>query len=963
MDSVRVLYVEDDPVQAMLVKHQLEDKGVSVEHVAGGEEALARLFVAHFDVVLTDYYMPGMNGVELMRRIDAAGTDLPVVILTAGKNLGLAFDALREGATDFISKDDDGEYLSVLYQVLLRAVERHCLLLQSREFTQKLEYEKQLSFITLDALSQGVVVLDQQNRVKYSNRCFRDLFSVPGSVETSGMSLSHFAALLLIHARVEGHSGVDEVVSLLHRCIAQEDERLEITLYDSTLELHCAALHDTGHALTFTDITHRKQEADTLDCIIRLAPVAMIGVDRDGRILLANERAGLLMGAESQELVGSNIEEFVPAGDRGRHARIMRGFFGESAARRMRSASDVYLQTRHGEQVPVEITLNHIRMGEEEAVLATVVDISARKEAERVMLRAHQLTQSIIEHSPFSLMATDIDGRIIAVSPALERLLHYSREELVERESALLFHREDELEARAVELSAELGIELGADFGTLVELARRGEVESREWTYQRSDESTLPVNLTVTALRAEDGEISGYLLIAYDISEQKAANEYIEHIAHHDGLTDLPNRTLMTDRLQHALLRIKRYGGRVGVLVLDLDHFKRINDTLGHMAGDELLKVVAERLKRAVRESDTVCRMGGDEFVVILPEIRDESDVERVCEKILELMAEPVELCGQRIVVSTSIGLSVAPQHGETIEQLLEHADTAMYQAKQRGRNGYQVFSSEDDGKSVSAQPIEHALYSAFQNDRLSIHYQPQISTLDGHVTGVEALVRWEDADGGWIPPDRFIHLAESTGFIVTLGDWLMRRACEDIEALRRRRHRDFSVAVNISQRQFWHADFVDSVKRALLRTGLPPQSLMLELPESLLVTELPAVSAKLEELHACGVKLAVDDFGTTNASPAYACRYPLDMIKIDRSFLATGERGHQVTVTSMVAVARELGVEVLAEGVETPEQLEFISARGCHRVQGFLYSPAVAAPVLEVAINQIEKVAAQVSV
>ena len=421
----------------------------------------------------------------------------------------------------------------------------------------------------------------------------------------------------------------------------------------------------------------------------------MLAVENSGKIVLANEKACELLEVSSSQVNELNVDRFVPFEFRQGHQKRINSYFENDTPRRMRQGMDLELISHQGKMIPVEISLSGIEMFGKRRTLATIVDISHRKQAEQAIKQALQLTQSIVEHSPFSIAATDIDGKIIAVSPALEAMLWYQRDELVNQQSVTLFHRREELEVRASKLSEEMGTDIVAGFPALIEKACQGVVEGNEWTYVRKDGSTLPVNLTVTQLRGDDKSVTGYLLVAYDITEQKRAKEQIEHIAHHDNLTGLPNRTLLQDRLEHALLRGKRQGGRLAVLMMDLDRFKRINDTLGHLAGDQLLQTVAERLLSSVRESDTVCRMGGDEFVILLPDITEPNDVDRVCNKILELVSQPISIGLNSLVVTPSIGFSLYPDHGSNCDELLENADVAMYQVKQAGRSGFKVFNPE----------------------------------------------------------------------------------------------------------------------------------------------------------------------------------------------------------------------------------------------------------------------------
>ncbi|RLT96847.1 EAL domain-containing protein [Ketobacter sp.] len=817
-----VLYAEDDRTQSAIVSSLLRQEGFAVTHVENGEAALSALAHHPFDVILTDQYMPQMSGVELLSEVRNRQLDIPLILMTSTRDMQLVFAAVRAGAADFISKDLNGQYLDMIAPVLEQACERHQLQARLRQHAERLEREKNLCYMTLDAMEEGVIVLNEDLCIHYQNSFFSALF--PSGAEGC-----------LLGKRVGA------LIALFRRQVDRDQTD--------------AALLDEA---TFCN--------------------------------------WLRAGEGSWEMVVG--------------ARIL----------------DV-------KKVEVAGT----------GYAVALVDISQRKAAEQALIQANQLTRSIIDHSPFSIVATDLNGIIVAVSPALERMLYYAKDELVQQRSVLMFHDEAEMHRHAQALSDELGREVDPNFDMLVLQARNRVVQGQDWTYTRKDGSRVAVNVTVTALRAHDDSITGYLLVAYDITAQKQAAEHIQYVAHHDALTGLPNRTLLQDRVETALRRVRRTGRKMGVLVLDLDHFKRINDSLGHVVGDQLLQTVATRLVAAVRDSDTVCRMGGDEFVVILPDVNGRRDVERICLKILEAVAQPIQLGLNTLTVTPSIGLSMAPDDGDNQADLLKHADIAMYRAKQTGRNGYYVFSQEMAQANHNEMMIEQALHQAFLSNRLQLYYQPQVDVDTHTVNGFEALIRWHDPVHGTIAPDRFIPMAETTGYILSLGQWVLARACRDICTLRQQHGVAFRVSVNVSPRQLEQPDFVDTVRHALQESGLPPQALELEISEGVLGAESGTVLSMLNGLHELGVLLAIDDFGTGCCSLAYLAQYPIDVIKIDRCFLDADQKSCGAMVGAITTMAEGLGLDVVAEGVETREQIELVRARGCHVVQGYYFYEAMA--------------------
>jgi len=422
----------------------------------------------------------------------------------------------------------------------------------------------------------------------------------------------------------------------------------------------------------------------------------------------------------------------------------------------------------------------------------------------------------------------------------------------------------------------------------------------------------------------------------------------LAHQAHHDALTNLPNRLLFRERLEHAIVQARRDDAHVGVLFLDLDGFKLINDTLGHRQGDQVLIEVTRRIKALLRQNDTLARMGGDEFLIVLPSLKTPRHAARVAQKCLEALRDPMHLDGHEIYVSSSIGISVFPEDGQDTEQLQRQADLAMYQAKARGKNGFEFFTHDMTTESIQWLDLRSDLHHALGAGQFILHYQPQFHA-DRSVAGVEALLRWQHPTLGLLPPDRFIPIAEECGLILPIGTWVLREACRQMEAWRQAGHAGLRIAVNVSVIQLENRDWLDTVAQVLRETGLPPALLELELTENLLMNDLPRSAARLGQLRGLGVHLAIDDFGTGYSSLGCLQQLPVDTLKIDRTFVHEIDRGG-VTSTScpivrtIVELGRSLGLRLIAEGVETERQAEFLLSLGCGVMQGHLFSPAVPA-------------------
>ncbi len=431
--------------------------------------------------------------------------------------------------------------------------------------------------------------------------------------------------------------------------------------------------------------------------------------------------------------------------------------------------------------------------------------------------------------------------------------------------------------------------------------------------------------------------------------ERKRLELQVSRLAHYDGLTSVPNRRLLQDRLGHALARARREGGMLALLFLDLDNFKQVNDSLGHSAGDVLLKAVAQRLVGSVRQSDTVARLGGDEFAVVIPEVRKPEDAARFARKVLDLLAEPFIVEGRELFASASIGVSLYPADGGTEEALLRAADTAMYAAKQAGRNRYRLCSVPPGTGAPDRLSLSVGLRRALERGEFVLHYQPQLEILTGRLVGLEALLRWRHPVLGMLPPGEFVPLAEQSGLIVPIGQWVLERACAQLRAWRDAGVPPLRVAVNVSSRQFAEESLVDSIAGAAVRHHIDPGLLELELTESGLMHNEAAAAESLRSLRVSGVRVALDDFGTGYSSLSHLKKLPLDVLKIDQSFVREiGPEGDDDAIgAAIITMAHALGLEVVAEGVETAEQLAFLRRQRCDNAQGYFLGAPLPADVL----------------
>ena len=559
--------------------------------------------------------------------------------------------------------------------------------------------------------------------------------------------------------------------------------------------------------------------------------------------------------------------------------------------------------------------------GQLSGYVTSYTDISER----RAIHEREQLAQKVFAHTPAGIIVTDDAQRIISANPATLSMSGYAEYEIVGQTIFGLLESD-------TSLTPSLFQEIITQDGTW-----NGEI-----SIARKSGESLAAGVRVSRIDDLNASQSNhYIWILADITERKQAEERMRHIAQSDSLTGLPNRLALQMRLAQTLPDARRHSWQVAIMFIDLDRFKIINDTLGHPVGDELLREVASRLSLVIRETDFVARLGGDEFVIVLPGINNPADAAIVANKIIGTLSSPILADGNELHTSPSIGISIFPDDGNDGDTILKNADTAMYHAKSAGRNNYQFYAGEMNKTATERLDIERKLRHAISRNELALCYQPQFSADGSHPTGVEALIRWHHPTDGIISPVRFIPIAEETGLIVEIGEWVLRTACHEMKNWIDAGLQPIRVAVNISARQLRRRDFCEVVAGALAESGLPAELLELEITESAVMENPEEAISILQSIGRMGVTLAIDDFGTGYSSLAYLKLFPIDHLKIDRSFVADIETdlNDRAIAFGTIALAHSLGLNVIAEGVETADQLELLRSNACDEVQGYLFS------------------------
>ncbi|MCD2515618.1 EAL domain-containing protein [Massilia sp. G4R7] len=717
---------------------------------------------------------------------------------------------------------------------------------------------------------------------------------------------------------------LSELHDILWQRLQGQPERFRAAV-EAILKIVC---FDMGLALdTYAHADQRSnlQNQNYLEQVIDGMPAGLVVVDSELRACSMNRMMADLLGAPDDALQERRIplDELIPCTE-----LVNRAIETLASG----AAQDHVMATFDGRADGVryvEFNIRRTRKDGAPMLLLIGQDITFRRKARMRLQESEEFFRLTFNQAAVGIVLLGSDGRVLRTNSKMSHILGYTEVELLARFYQQFMCEED--------LAEELALIGGLKAGEITEY-------QREKRLMRRDGSPVWVSVTVSSMRDANGN-QRFICVVKDIQRQKQAEEALLRMANHDALTGLPNRVLMQDRLRQAIMHAHRTKRQVAVMFIDLDRFKHVNDSLGHDAGDQLIVEIARRLSTSLRESDTVARQGGDEFVVVLPDLAGEEDAAKVARKLLGNLFQPLVLRGQEVFPSGSIGIAMYPRDGEDSTTLLKCADSAMYGSKGQGGNDYSFYTAAMGAQAYEHLRMEGALQRALQREEFLLHYQPVVDIETGTVTGVEALLRWQPHEREMVSPADFIPLAEETGLIVPIGDWVLATAMKQQVAWVEAGLPSLRVSVNLSARQFLGQDVAQRVRALLAETGCDPACLTLEITESVLMENPAAATETMGRLAAMGVQLAIDDFGTGYSSLASLKRFPIHSLKIDRSFVMdlTQDADDAAIVNAVIALAHSMKLNVIAEGVETREQLDFLQQHGCDQMQGFCFSRPVA--------------------
>ena len=921
---LRILCAEDVPADAELYLRVLQDAGyeVAADVVSTREEFSRKLESGSYDVVLSDHRMPSWSGTDALDALKRSTKDIPFLLVTGAIGEEAAAEFIKQGATDYILKDRP----SRLPFAVSRALEEKA----ARDERTRAEEALKLFRLLVDQSNDTIQVVDMETMrlVDVNARACLNLDYT--REELLSMSVRDIDPTVdeTVRARVDG-----ELLKSGYAMFQGLQRRKDGSTFPVEVGLRYVHLDRKYIVCTIRDISERKQAEKRMagalhfmQTILDTSPLGIVVYKASGEAVVASPASAQLVGVGIEQVRAQNFRHL----ESWRQSGLLT-LADEALATGALCHREVHIATTFGKELWVNAYFAPFVFGDEPHLWTMFEDITGRKKTEVALSQAEEKYRRIFEEAVIGIYQTTPDGRVLSANPALARLFGYDFPE--------------ELMAGRTDVAGQGYVDPGARelFKRLVE--EKGSVRDLEHQAYRKDGSKMWLLGNARVVRDASGATLYYEGTVADITDRKAAEEKVQHLAYYDALTGLPNRILLQDRLTKALASARRRKDKVALLFLDLDRFRDVNEAFGLPFGDLLLQEFAKRLERCVREQDSVARLDmgrlhGDEFLIVLTGIKDISEAAVAAKRFMDTMTAEFAVQGHSLVITCSLGISIFPEHGADGETLIKNADAAMYFARDRGRNNFQFFTEEMNARIMERLALESSLRLALERKEFFLVYQPQMDISTGRITGLEALLRWQHPELGLVPPDRFIGIAERSGLILPIGEWVLRTACAQARKWHDEGPRAVPVAVNVSAVQFRQEDFSKLIGSVLLETGLASQYLELELTESLLLSDANATFSTLRDLKALGLSLAIDDFGTGYSSLSYLKHFPISKLKIDRSFIrdvALNPDDAAIT-TAIIAMAKQLKLKVIAEGVEDEAQLSFLRENHCDEIQGYYF-------------------------
>jgi diguanylate cyclase (GGDEF)-like protein/PAS domain S-box-containing protein len=918
--------IEDVPADVRLVERELAKAGLSprVRCVQTGDDLIEALRDRLPELVLSDFSLPQFDGMSALHICQAMAPEIPFIFVSGTIGEETAIEAMRLGAADYVLKTRLSRLGPAALRCLKAADDAEKRVQAERRLAQSEQRYQQLVELSPD----GIMVI-VEGRILFSNSAGIGLCGARSAEEVVGRRLIEFvdpAQQEQMRDRLRAAAqGRDEVSSFLQRYLRADGKRLDVELSLGKFDYGgkraaLVVLRDVSERLRAQEDLRRFRTAIdvTSDAVYLVDASTLQMVD-------ANEGACRMLGRSREELLQMRATDFFP----GTPEAELRAHYAQLLA--SGETSIIELEHRHsdGRAIPVEVVRRGLRSSGGDLIVGVARDIRQRRESEAQMRILRRAVEACV--TPILITkCSEPDNPLEYVNPAFERVTGYRAEEVLGRNCRFL-QREDRDQS---------GLE---SIRNAVRSRREGHAVVRNY---RKDGSLFHNELHIAPVRDGSGAVTHFIGIQNDISESRRYQEQLEHQANHDELTGLPNRNLLNDRLAQAASYCQRDGRIMAVVHFDLDAFADVNQAFGSDAGDALLKSLADRLGGCLREGDTLARAGGDELVAVFGGMDDEAAARQAVERLQALFQDPFELAGQEVALTACLGVSLFPQDGEDAQAVLRNAGVALQRAKGMGSSNCQYFSEHMTVRSRHQLALSAQLRRALDREEFWVAYQPQFDLRSRRVVGAEALVRWRSPELGECSPKDFIPMAEQSGLIIDLGNWVMRQACAQGAAWARGARSDFRIAVNVSARQFGSDGLIEAVTSALAVSGLAPANLELELTESMLMHNQGSVIERMRALSALGVQLSIDDFGTGYSSLSYLHKLPVDCLKLDQSFVRdlVHDPDDAAIARTVVTLGQSLKLRVIAEGVESEEQARFLNLLGCEEVQGYLFGRPMSA-------------------